>query len=82
VNQKINRLMGVIDAYSGPPTSRQLADIEECAAQLQTGMEAVNKLDAEVPRLNKLMQDAGIPYVTVDITNVPPAVQGGRGGGN
>jgi hypothetical protein len=28
------------------------------------------------------MQDAGIPYVTVDITNVPPAVQGGRGGGN
>ena len=82
VNQKINRLMGVIDAYSGPPTSRQLADIEECAAQLQTGIEAVNKLDAEVPKLNKLMQDAGIPYVTVDITNVPPAVQGGRGGGN
>ena len=82
VNQKINRLMGVIDAYSGPPTSRQLADIEECAAQLQTGMEAVNKLDAEVPRLNKLMQDAGIPYVTVDINNVLPAAQGGRGGGN
>ena len=82
VNQKINRLMGVIDAYSGPPTSRQLADIEECAAQLQTGMEAVNKLDAEVPSLNKLMQDAGVPYFTVDITNVPPAVQGGRGGGN
>ena len=82
VNQKINRLMGVIDAYSGPPTSRQLADIEECAAQLQIGTEAVNKLDAEVPRLNKLMQDAGIPYVTVDITSVPPPAPGGRGGGN
>jgi photosystem II stability/assembly factor-like uncharacterized protein len=82
VNQKINRLMGVIDGYSGPPTSRQLADIDECAAQLQIGIEAVNKLDAEVPKLNKLMQDAGVPYVTVDTTGVPPPVQGGRGGGN
>jgi hypothetical protein len=45
-------------------------------------LEAVNKLDAEVPRLNKLMQDAGVPYVTVDTTSVPPAAQGGRGGGN
>ena len=77
VNQKITRLMGVIDGYSGPPTSRQLADIEECAAQLQKGLEEVAKLDGEVPRLNKLMQDAGIPYVTVDINNVPAAQGGG-----
>ena len=81
VNQKISRLMGVIDGFSGPPTSRQLADIDECAAQLQKGLEEVAKLDGEVPRLNKLMQDAGVPYVTVDITSVP-AAQGGRGGGN
>ena len=70
MNQKITRLMGAIDGYSGPPTSRQLADIEECAAQLQKGLEEVTKLDGEVPRLNKLMQDAGVPYVTVDINNV------------
>jgi len=81
VNQKISRLMGAIDNYSGPPTSRQLADIEDCTTQLQHGLEEVNKLDGEVPKLNKLMQDAGVPYFTVDTTNVPPA-QGGRGGGN
>jgi hypothetical protein len=81
VNQKISRLMGMIDNYSGPPTSRQLADIEDCAAQLQHGLEEVNKLSGEVPKLNKLMQDSGVPYFTVDTTNVPPA-QGGRGGGN
>ena len=81
MNQKINRLMGAIDGYSGPPTSRPLADIEACAAQLQKGLEEVNKLDGEVPKLNKLMQDAGIPYITVDTTSVPPA-QGGRGGGD
>jgi len=81
VNQKINRLMTVIDGYSGPPTSRQLADIEDCATQLQRGLEEVGKLDGEVPKLNKMMQDAGLPYFTLDTTNVPPA-QGGRGGGN
>lgn len=81
VNQKINRLMTVIDGYSGPPTSRQLADIEDCSAQLQKGLEEVAKLDGEVPKLNKLMQEQGVPYFTVDTNNVPPAT-GGRGGGN
>ena len=81
VNQKINRLMGAIDNFSGPPTSRQLADVEECAVQLQKGLDELAKLDGEVPRLNKLIQDAGVPYFTVDTTGVPPA-QAGRGGGN
>jgi photosystem II stability/assembly factor-like uncharacterized protein len=82
VNQKISRLMGVIDNYSGPPTSRQLADIEECAVQLQKGLDELAKLDGEVPKLNKLMQDAGVQYFTVDINSVPAAQGGGRGGGN
>ncbi len=80
VNQKIGRLMGAIDGFSGPPTARQLADIDECAAQLQRGLEEVNKLDVEVPKLNKLLLDAGVPHITVDPAAVP-APQGGRGGG-
>ena len=81
MNQKITRLLGAIDGYSGPPTTRQLADVEECAGQLQKGLEELAKLDGEVPKLNKLMQDAGVPYITVDVNSVP-AAQGGRGGGN
>jgi hypothetical protein len=80
VNQKISRLMGVIDNYSGLPTARQLADIDECAAQLQKGLDEVAKLDGEVPKLNKLMQDAGIPHITLDPASVPAAPAGGRGG--
>jgi len=80
VNQKISRLMGVIDNFSGPPTSRQLADIDECAAQLQKGLDEVAKLDGDVPKLNKLMQDAGVPYITLDPASVPAAPTGGRGG--
>ena len=81
VNQKISRLMGAIDNYSGLPTSRQLADIDECDAQLRKGLEEVAKLEGEVPKLNKLMQDAGVPYITADPATVPAAQGGGRGGG-
>ncbi len=81
VTQKIGRLLGSIDGYSAPPTSRQLADIDECAAQLQKGKAEVDRLWDEVPKLNKLMSDAGVPYFTVAPSTAPPATFG-RGGGN
>ena len=37
VTQKIARLMTTIDGYSAAPTSRQMADLAEAAAQLQAG---------------------------------------------
>ncbi len=67
VNQKIGRLMASIDNYSGPPTARQLEDINQASAELEPAIAAVKKLaDEDVPRLNKLMADAGVPYVTAD----------------
>ena len=79
VTQKINRLMGVIDSYSAPPTTRQLADLEEAKAQLQKGLAMVNALWEEVPKLNKMMIEAGVQYFTVNPESVPAA---GRGRGN
>jgi hypothetical protein len=79
VSQKIGRVLGAIDNYSGPPTSRQLADIEDASAQLQSGLTEVNKLFDEMPKLNKMMADAGVPYFIVGTNNVPPPA--GRGGG-
>jgi len=77
VPQKINRLMGSIDSYTGPPTARQMAEIEECSAELQPALAAVKKLtDEDVPRFNKMMVDAGVPYVTADA----PAPAPGRPG--
>jgi hypothetical protein len=67
VNQKIGRLMGSIDGYSGPPTARQLDDINQASAQLEPALATVKKLtDEDVPKLNKMMADAGVPYVTAD----------------
>jgi hypothetical protein len=78
VTQKIARLMTTIDGYSAAPTSRQMADLNEASAQLQTGITEVNRLWDEVPKLNKVMQDAGVPYFAVTLAG--PAQPAGRGG--
>jgi hypothetical protein len=81
VTQKITRVMGAVDGFSGPPTSRQLSDIQDATAELQKGQAEVNKLWDEVPKLNKLMLDAGVPYFQVMDPSTVPAAAGGRGGG-
>jgi Sortilin, neurotensin receptor 3, len=82
VTQKIQRLMGSIDGYSSAPTARQLADLEEAKAELAKGTAAVDAVWDDVPKLNKLMTDAGVTYFRVDLNAVQAAPAGGRGGGN
>jgi hypothetical protein len=70
--------MNSIDSYSAAPTARQISDIEQVSADLQPALAAVKQLvDEDLPRLNKLMAEAGVPYVTVD---AGPAPGGGRRG--
>jgi hypothetical protein len=81
VTQKIQRLMGQIDGYTEAPTARQLADLQAAQAELQKGIAEIDKLWDELPRLNKLMADAGVQYFKVNLdVPLPPAP--GRGGGN
>jgi len=79
VTQKITRLMTTIDSYSAAPTSRQMADLQEASDQLKKDAAEVDRLWDEVPKLNKLMTDAGVQYFKVDLNSVP-AAGGGRGG--
>jgi photosystem II stability/assembly factor-like uncharacterized protein len=82
VTQKLTRLMALIGGFSGPPTSQQLADIEEASAELQKGTAAIDALWDEVPKLNKTLTDAGVAYFKVNLPATAPAVGFGRGGGN
>jgi hypothetical protein len=71
--------MGAIDSYSGPPTARQLADADELESELQPALAAVKKLtDDDLPRLNKMMADAGVPYVSADPAPAAPQDRRGR----
>jgi hypothetical protein len=81
VTQKIQRLMGQIDGYTEAPTARQLADLQAAQAELQKGIAEIDKLWDELPKLNKLMADAGVQYFKVNL-DVPMPVAAGRGGGN
>jgi photosystem II stability/assembly factor-like uncharacterized protein len=80
VNQKITRVLFSIDGFSGPPTARQLAEVDEAAQQLREASAAVDALYAEFPRLNQALAAAGAPYMGIDLNSVP-APTGGRGGG-
>jgi hypothetical protein len=80
VTQKLTRLMGLIGGFSGPPTSRQLADIEEASAELDKGKAAIDQLWDEAPKLNKLLTDAGVAYFKVTLPATAPAPGRGRGG--
>jgi hypothetical protein len=45
-----------------------LEDVNQASVELEPGLAAVKKLeDEDLPRLNKMMADAGIPYVTADV---------------
>jgi hypothetical protein len=80
VNQKITQLLGRIEGYAGAPTSKQMSEVEDCAAALAKGVAAVTPIFDDFPKLNKALADAGLSYMTVDTTNVPAPVFG-RGGG-
>jgi photosystem II stability/assembly factor-like uncharacterized protein len=62
VTQKIGRVLGVVDNYSGAPTAFQIAETEDCRTQLQKDLAELEKLASDVPKLNKAMSDAGVLY--------------------
>jgi hypothetical protein len=79
VNQQITRLAGSISGYPAAPNAKQLTDLDQIDAELKAGMAEIDKLDGEIPKLNKMMTEAGVPYITIDPASVPPPA-GGRGG--
>ena len=58
-----------------------MSDLAEAQAELKAGVSVINTLWDEMPKLNKVMADAGMQYFKVELSNAPPAAFG-RGGGN
>ncbi|MGB7296546.1 MAG: hypothetical protein WBC70_13240 [Candidatus Aminicenantales bacterium] len=53
-----------IGGYTGVPSDRQLQDIAKHTDRLKTLVEKINTIiDADIPRLNTLMDENGIPYI-------------------
>jgi len=70
---RAGRLMSAIEGYTAAPTSQQAEELEVLSRQLGEVTEKLRKLvDEDLAGLNKLMNEAGIPHVTL----VP--AEGGR----
>ena len=65
LTQKIGGLRAEVDSDPDPPSSRQFKDIEEYSAQLPKAIAEVSQLVDDLAKLNKLMANAGVPYITM-----------------
>ncbi len=64
--QRAGRLSGAIEGYTAAPTAQQNEEIETLSRLLGEAMEKVKKLvEEDLPNLNKLMNEAGIPHISV-----------------
>jgi photosystem II stability/assembly factor-like uncharacterized protein len=66
VSQRITQLLGGIENYAAAPTSWQLEQVKLLQSMLADAGGAARKLAQEdLPALNKLMNDAGVPHITI-----------------
>ena len=74
--QRAGRLSSAIEGYTAAPTTQQNDELETLAKLLGEAAEKLKKLvDEDLARLNKMMNEAGIPHISV----APPAPPvGGR----
>ena len=66
VSQRITTLLNAIDGYAFPPTSGQLAEIPRLRSEMADVDGKIKQLIGEdLPKLNQLMNDAGVPHLSV-----------------
>ncbi len=76
--QRITQLLNGIENFAAPPTAWQLEQIKLLQGMLTEDTAAARKLSQEdLPALNKLMNESGVPHITIP----PPSRAGGGGGG-
>jgi hypothetical protein len=66
VSQRITTLLNAIDGYAFPPTAAQLAEIPRLRQEMVDVDGKIKQLiDEDLPKLNKSMNDAGVPHLFV-----------------
>jgi photosystem II stability/assembly factor-like uncharacterized protein len=66
VTTRITQLLGAIHNYTAAPTAWQLDQVHLLQTMLTDAGGATRKLtQEELPALNKMMREAGVPYITI-----------------
>jgi photosystem II stability/assembly factor-like uncharacterized protein len=81
IPQQLSRLMNSLDGFAAAPSQTQVAELTEIKQDAATAMAAVDKLASEdLPKLNKAMNDAAVPFVTEERPANAAPQQRRRGG--
>jgi hypothetical protein len=76
LQQRVTQLAFAIEGYTAAPTEWEMSQIQILSQKVPEAAGVVRKLATEdLPALNKLMQEAGVPYITL------PMPGGGGGPG-
>jgi photosystem II stability/assembly factor-like uncharacterized protein len=76
IPQRIGQVMGGLEGFTSAPTATQLEQIKLLQGMLTDAAAAARKLAQEdLPALNKMMNDAGVPHIVV-----PGGNRGGAAG--
>jgi len=66
ITQRVQQLMGGIENYAAPPSATQLEQIKILQGLVTEQSAAARKLTQEdLASLNKMMNDAGVPFITI-----------------
>lgn len=72
ITQRLGQVMSAIENYMAAPTAWQLEQIKVLQGQLKEAEPEARKLTEEdLPALNKLMNEAGMPHITMPGTGRP-----------
>jgi len=66
ITQRVGQLLGGIESYTAPPTAWQLDQVKLLQGMLSEAGGAARKLAQEdLSALNKMMNDANMPHITI-----------------
>jgi len=79
IPQRLQRLFSSLESVTEAPSARDREDLDVAAKLLNEANELIKKVKENLASLNKMINEAGLPYVNPDV--VPsPATPRGRGG--
>lgn len=63
---RVEALMGEIGSYTAAPSPQEMQQLEDVTKLVDDAMDRLKKLtDEDLPNLNKMMNDAGIPHIRI-----------------
>ncbi|MBZ5537573.1 MAG: hypothetical protein LAO31_16575 [Acidobacteriia bacterium] len=79
IPQRLQRLFSSLESVTEAPSARDREDLGTASKLLNEANDLIKKVKENLTSLNKMISEAGLPYVNPDVVT-PPTTPRGRGG--